>query len=316
MEMRKNQDSHSFLSPVYLNEQMVLSCAAYLFEGIEVHREVVESTTRGVGGKAGVKIPLLSKLLGAEGDIRTETALENKIVRQYTVGGLHMSILNELRKRGMLHSSKGRASLPLGLDNSSYLDVEAILRPTDYYSILSTLKVLGPLVSQILRDHGDRLINRGKGKPPSSSQIRQSAERYERSIMSIVDQLEHDYLTSRQIEMVMWSNEDKSVAFGVADVEVGDYNPAELRAKLSDGNFHIIGKITRSVREGQSINLLQKSALFNAVKLLQEVITLSDPLRLNEINSTIVPIWSEIRRLATVEISGPAVRVLAMSVCV
>lgn len=314
--MRKNQDNHPFLSPVYLNEQMVLSCAAYLFEGFEVHREVIESTNRGAGGKAGVKVPLLSKLLGAEGEIRTETALENKTVRQYTVGGIHMSILNELRKRGMLHSSQGRGTLPLDLENDSYLEVEAILLPTDYYSILSTLKVLGPLVAQILRDYGDKLYNSRKGKSPAIGQIKQSVERYEKSILSIVDQLEHDYLTSRQIEMVMWSNEDNPVAIGVADIEVGDYDPAELRAKLSDRNFHIIGKITRSVREGQSINLLQKSVLFNAVKLFKDLVALSDPPSLDKLDSTILPVWNNIRRLAMVEIPGPAVRVLTMSVCV
>jgi hypothetical protein len=239
----------------------------------------------------------------------------------------------------MLHSSRGKETLLLDPENDSFLEIEAILRPTDYYSILSTLKVLGPLVAQILRDYGDQLFNSGKeespspiqikqsvkrpeksnsgrGKSSSPGRIRQSVEQYEKSILSIVHQLEQDYLTSRQIEMVMWSNEDPHVAFGVADIEVGDYDPAELQAKLSDGNFHVIGKIKRSVREGQSINLLQKSALFNAVKLFKDLIALSDPSILHELDSRILPLWDNIRRLATVEIPGPAVRVLTMSVCV
>ena len=81
-------------------------------------------------------------------------------------------------------------------------------------------------------------------------------ETYAAALQGLLEHLENDYRRSKQIEMVMWSVDDNPRPYGVVDLDLADYEPEELRAKLAGGTYRVVGKVTRNVRKGQSINLL------------------------------------------------------------
>ena len=96
----------TFLEPVYLNEKMVLNCAAYVFKGYSLESEVNDTaqTAHSKGGKAGLSF--LDRLisLGIEAKSERSSTTGNRSARRYTVGGLHMSLIDELHSLGMLHA--------------------------------------------------------------------------------------------------------------------------------------------------------------------------------------------------------------------
>src|SRR5258708_35243142 len=95
----------TFLEPVYLNEKMVLNCAAYLWKGVALEIESTEKTESNKSGSISLGIPFLKSLLSPftiAGESKKGTVEENKYARRYTVGGLHMAVLDELRNKKMI----------------------------------------------------------------------------------------------------------------------------------------------------------------------------------------------------------------------
>ena len=62
----------AFLEPVYLNEKMVLNCAAYVFKGYSLDSEVNDTaqTAQSKGGEAGLR--LLGRLISIGIEAKSE----------------------------------------------------------------------------------------------------------------------------------------------------------------------------------------------------------------------------------------------------
>jgi hypothetical protein len=61
-----------FLEPVYLNEKMVLNCAAYLFEGVSRESESTQEKATEAKGNLQLGLKFLQNLvspISAEGDL-------------------------------------------------------------------------------------------------------------------------------------------------------------------------------------------------------------------------------------------------------
>lgn len=309
-----------FLEPVYLNEKMVLNCAAYLFKGVPLQSEsgVTTDSSRSAGAQIG--IPFLQGLIGTptlEGGIKFGSVQENKTARRYTTGGLHMAVLDELREKKMTQTASADNVPPtLGM-GEAYVDVHAVLRPSEYYALIGTLKILGPLVAQVVRDFGERFLPAARSEFFDSNKLRVSVDGYEQSILSLIEKLEGDYLTSNQLEMVMWSKDGNGAPVGIVDLDVPDYEPNELRSKLSGGKYHIIGKVVGKAEQGKSLNLMQKTILSNTADLLQKIMDMQeDQEKLEQSRNQLAAISKLVQGFVRLEIAGPAVRIAAMSVCI
>ena len=344
-----------FLEPVYLNEKMVLNCAAYVFKGYSLESETSDTTQTGHSkvGKAGFSFLERLISLGVEAGSNQSSKTENRSARRYTVGGLHMSLIDELHNLRMLHAISPE-SLGEDLDNSiSYVETLAELRPIDLYALIDTLRIAIPIAEKILISIVKPLYDQHRESHPEVQQLRQSqnpspsrkqrgnrsnqaqdmqgkqqsldtfqlalgeTENYATALQGLLEYLENDYRRSKQIEMVMWSVDDSPRPYGVVDLDLADYEPEELRAKLSGGTYRVVGKVTRNVREGQSINLLQKSVLFSAVSLLNRVIEVqgeTDALR--QYRQGLTAVRHVLEHFGLLEVPGPALRVAAMSVCI
>ncbi|MCL5110367.1 MAG: hypothetical protein M1401_16185 [Chloroflexi bacterium] len=147
--MARSQDIKRFLEPVYLNEKMMLNCAAYLFGGVALESEVTKKSDTSGGGSVKLGLPFLQSLLGVvgvEGDLKRATSEESRAARRYTVGGLHMSVLDELNKHDMFFHGSAKHVPSLIQTDKSYVEIPAVLRPVDYYMLIGTLKAAVPLV--------------------------------------------------------------------------------------------------------------------------------------------------------------------------
>lgn len=306
-----------FLEPVYLNEGMVLNCAAYLFEGVALESETVESTDSNRAAGAALGIPFLKAVLGAEGSMTSSSAREYRSARSYTAGGLHMAVLDRLQSQKMIRSASGdNIARSLGM-GEAYVDIHTVLKPSDYYATIQMVKILGPLLAQIIRDFGDRLLPALKVSATNSKRLKASVDTYEQSVMSLMDKLENDYLTSRQLEMIMWSKDGRGVPVGVVDLDVTDHEPTELRAKLSGGKYHVIGKVVGRAESDQSIDLMQKTVLSKTADILQRMMSMQgDQMALEKAKESIKDLRRVVQQLVRLEIPGPAIRIAAMSVCV
>ena len=343
----------TFLEPVYLNEKMVLNCAAYVFKGYSLESELNDTTqtqhTR--GGKAG--LTFLKRLLSfsIEAGSTQSSTTGNRSARRYTVGGLHMSLIDELHDQGMLHAIEPQSLREDLAGDISYVEMLAELRPVDFYALIDTLRITIPIVEKTLTAIVRPLYEQHGVSQPEVQQLHQSqntsrkrrnnqsnqtqhkqgeqhnldkfqlalgeTENYATAIQGLLEHLESDYRRSKQIEMVMWSVDDNPRPYGVVDLDLADYEPEELRAKLSGGTYHVVGKVTRNVRAEQSINLLQKSVLFSAMSLLNRVIEIQGETdALNQYRQALSVGKQLLEHFGLLEVPGPALRVAAMSVCI
>ena len=335
-----------FLEPVYLNEKMVLNCAAYMFKGYSLESETNDTTQieHNRGGKAGVSFLKRLVSIGVEAGSKESSTTGNRSARRYTVGGLHMSLLDELHTRDMFHAIDPH-SMGENLDGIGYVEMLAELRPVDFYALIDTLRMVIPIVEKVLtsivkplydqhqesQGQNPDLSNRKKGSRSSRTQNRQAEQQsldkfqlalkdtgnYATALQGLLEHLEKDYRRSKQIEMVMWSVGHNPRPYGVVDLDLADYEPEELRAKLAGGTYHVVGKVTRNVRTGQSINLLQKSVLFSAMSLLNRLVEIqgeTDALR--QYRQGLPAARRILEHFGLLEVPGPALRVAAMSVCI
>lgn len=294
----------AYLEPLYLNEKMVLNAAAYLFKGVSTESE--EKTNRSANSKANAKIGfsflqgLLGKAeLGVEGG--GSSANEVKTVKRYTLGGLHMTVVDELKEIKELQDGSGA-----NFEAGQYIKTKAILQPIDIFQLVETLQTSAPLIIQILKHFG---VNLGINKKSLEEFLK-----YEKPLIQIIEAIEQDYLKSKQLEMLL-CHPKTAVAFGVVDLDVTDYDPKEIKAKLTDGEFTVIGKVIKRVEEGDSLSLVQRTFLSYVMSVLDKLMAVSNNLGSFESYRNSIDLAKPmVEKFCRLSIDGPAYRMTAMSV--
>lgn len=295
----------AYLEPLYLNEKMVLNAAAYLFKGVSAESE--EKTNTSANSKANAKIGisflqgLLGKAeLGVEG--ASSSANEVKTVKRYTLGGLHMTVVDELEENKEIQDASDAE-----LEAGQYIKVRAILQPVDIFQLVETLQTSTPLIIQILKHFGTKFGIEKK--------LLEEFLKYEKPITQIIEAIEQDYLKSKQLEMLL-CHPKTGLAFGVIDLDVTDYDPKEIKAKLTDGEFTVIGKVTKRVEEGESLSLVQRTFLSYAMSVLDKLMAISNDMgSFDNYRNSIDSAKPMVEKFCRLAINGPAYRMTAMSVC-
>lgn len=300
----------TFLEPVYLNETMMLNCAAYLFKGVTTEIEVSNDTSSTKKGGLSLGVKFLSDLINLSGnaEVDSRSSQQEKLAKKYTTGGLHMSVVDELRQRGDLVPLVDIHAIP---NSKNYIEIEAILKPVDFYSIIETLKTSTPLILKILHDFGDK-INPKLFGGKSKGEIM----KYDDLINNILDSFEKDYLKSSLLEMIM-VDPITEIQLGVVDIDVKGKDPVEVKAKLTDGKFYVVGKITRSIGEEGKVELLRRSFLSTVMRMIPGLLSMDrEDDSLSKFQHGVMTAKPFVERICQLNIDGPAVRVMAMSVCI
>ena len=301
------------LEPVYLNEKMVLNTAAHLFEGYSLKEEKLEEKEKTGSAEISTGITLLSKLfspISAKAEISGGTSKSVKSERLYTLGGLHMSVLKDLKK-----GSKPQLQ-PLNIQSNensirspSFLSSNVILKPVDFYEIIQLLSLLRPLLVKLFDQFGDQMFENRQ-----SLSLLNEVPKYDEMIGTLLKSLEDDYLKSRQLEMIMISPKTNQ-PIGVLDIPLDDYDPVEMKSKLNDGQFFIVGKLIRYIDDSSSLSLVQRTSFSQLVSLFEKVVSISgeaDAIR--NFKDGLSGIEELANKIIKLKLDGPVVRLLALSV--
>ena len=297
-----------YLEPIYLNEKMLLNCAAYILKGVTLETEHAERDQKSGSANVQIGFKLLSNLISPidaklSGELSREVT--TKSARRFTVGGLHMSLVDELKNQRILVSGD---VINDSLESGNFLDIDAILKPIDLFSIIEAAKIAAPIGSQFLVNFGEginsNIFNRNLVKKIPD---------YEKLLSDTLLKLEEDYLSSGQIEMIM-IDPKTGEQIGVVDLDVQDDSASSVKARLTDGRFRVIGKVTRSYSKDQKLSLVQRSVLSSVVEIVDKLAEAGGSAR--NFRSQTAATKTFIEQVCQLEIKGPAIRVAAMSVCV
>jgi hypothetical protein len=297
-----------YVEPVYLNEKMVLNCAAYVFKGVSLESEVSEGNVSKNKGNISIGFKFLNDLispLSASAEQQKEKTVATKTARRYTLGGLHMSLIDALK--GSEHLVE-ISNLENADSHKHYVEMDVILRPIDFYSIIEAFKVASPLISQVLQNFGEKFNAKVFNKNTKADLIK-----YESLIAKILSELESDYMKSGQLEMIMVDPVSKS-QIGVVDIDVSEMEPLAVKAKLTDGRFRVIGRISRHVEDGESISLVQRTVLSSALDILEKLVGIGTGIEQYREGMGAAKLVAQ--QVCQLSMPGPAIRIMAMSVCI
>ena len=297
-----------YIEPVYLNEKMVLNCAAYVFKGVSMESDVSEgSTTQNKGGlKLGFKF--LNELISPvslSADTQKEKSITTKTARRYTLGGLHMTLIDELNERGDIQKIE---NVSQNCSDDKFIEIEVVLKPIDFYSILVALKVTTPLIIQVLQNFGDRINHAIFNKNIKSDLIK-----YESLIKNVLSELESDYLKSGQLEMIM-HHPISGEQLGVVDIDVSDMDALAVKAKLTDGKFKVIGRVSRQILNGESMSLVQRTVLSSVLGIAEKLAGAGG--QVDKYRTSMDSIKNITQQVCQLSLKGPAMRIMVMSICI
>lgn len=323
-----------FLEPVYLNESMLMNCASYFFGGIGLEAETKTKSENQKNiqgqGKGGAGFDILGNIAKATGELSLQGEkkdlynFEITMVRRYTLGAIHMNVIQELEKNNLAEISS--KSLKQGKPNENYSRIKSLLKPVDFYSIIQILKLSLPQFEKFFTLMGEKLFQQDNQKHKSKLPVvkkHQDAIKLVQILNELIIEIEKNYLESNQLEMVMYDESGKIL--GIVDIDVKDKNPNEIKAQLTDGEFYIFGKVVRYFKKDEQISLVQRSVLSILIEKLNAIIVIMGYFNQNSdkegqafINNWVNltnQIESILNMLLVLKVEGPVVRIKAMSIC-
>jgi len=297
-----------YIEPVYLNEKMALNCAAYLFKGVALESEVSAGQSSKNKGSLNIGFKFLQDLLSpisASAEQQKETSQTTKTARRYTLGGLHMALIDALRESKEIYTPK--LDQPIEAQGK-FVELNVILRPIDFHSLLETLKISTPLIAQVLQNFGEK-FNQKIFTPKFKTEL----VKYEELLRKVLSELEDDYLKSGQLEMLMIDPETNN-QIGVVDIDVSDLEVVAVKSKLTDGEFHVIGRVSRVISSDGEMSLVQRTVLSSILQIVEKIATVGDGIQ--QYQSGMTAAKAVAQKFCQLSLPGPAVRVVAMSVCI
>lgn len=320
-----------FLEPVYLNKTMLLNCASYLFGGVVLNEEKTISknagnTTSGrLSGAGKFGLNVFAEIVSAQGDMKAEHSRQKEInteiktTSEIALGAIHQSVLEELCDKQFIKKVSS-SSINQYLNENKYVEIKATLIPVDYFAILQIFKMIVPQLENLFNLFGSSLLSEADND--IRNEQKQNIINSFSLLTDLVNKLEATYLESNQLEMLM-IDEDSKKEIGVVDIDIEHLNPNEIKAKLTDGNFVVIGKVTKFVKEGDSINLLGRTLIATITEKLEIIIEWCDQQGIGSEETTLNSKWNVFKdlviplldKLVMNKVEGSALRIKAMSIC-
>ncbi|MFF0309972.1 hypothetical protein ACFYSC_21290 [Streptosporangium sp. NPDC004379] len=268
--------------PLYLDVQMMVSFLAYLEGGVYVSSEETLQKEKIRGGKAvgdkKINLPSLGALLGIEASLNVEASghtgetAETKVARHHTAASLFNGLY------GFLHDDEAIISLegPEQLTN---------VKPGEFVKIAgrytgNPLEEMLAIFSQIMAYmeemsqgvegvHSQRSTGRRSGNPQTREAAKSQEDhswtetarqfrQFEQSIeMRILRKMKEELESSPIHDVVLETASGVKAVLTVAS----EYYDESVAEKLSSGDFVVLGKITRVLQEGESINLSRRTVI-------------------------------------------------------
>ena len=319
------------LEPIYLNEKMLLNCSSYLFDGIGLTQEInntnTENTNKNLKASGTIEsssfIDFIAKA-GGNIDANFESQINSNYafntIKTLTLGALHMKSLDKLVEDKLIEDLQINTQI---ISDIPFKRIKANIRPVDFFELIQLLKAITPQLKPLFNIGNAQ--NQTNTKKPINNQTQvNNFNDFVELLKNVIDELEKNYLESNLLEMLMYQD---GRCIGVVDIDLQGTEPNQVKAQLNDGDFIIIGKITKTIQENEELNLLQRSLINPLLTLLEKITVITTILQqqrespvfntnINQILNIKEVAMNMIDLVLQIKISGPALRFRAMSICI
>jgi hypothetical protein len=303
---------YSLAHPVYLDVPMMISFLAALEGGVSVSGE--ETTTesgsreRMLTGKTGIRARLLAfgaAEVGIEGQTggRDETSFVSQTERHHTAASLFNVLYGYLREDAQIQDLSKPSDLP-EIRAGQLVEIVAEYLGNPLENILAFFNALFPYIAPDVppTDHG----NTRSGNPAKKAAAKKVAHPFigtsdDVDGIKIIKMMAHDLEIAPVHDLLFRTDGQLEAVLTVAS----EFYTPTINENLREGVFRVVGKVTRVLSEGDSINLTRRTVMGAAgPQMAQDTIGAvngSDGLSLDVAN----PI-----------VTGPALQILPMSIFV
>lgn len=260
----KNLAADDLCLPVYLNQQIVFDLLAILKDGFSDVRTVknvnsdLNSQSSSVSGGVGIGnfLELLgvsvkadaSHNFGREGTKQTETSEE----RVHTPASLFSSLRLELKQRELIRTIDNNNKLD-GLESGEFVEFRARLQKNPLIETLNGIKQLMELFLSFSDFGKDSKSQTGGGRKNQGLQGNNQNQQM-KQIEKLIDQI----TKSNTIELIGKISGEVTLN-SVISIKP-DYLISRDTSEIIDGEFSVLGKISRVVKIGdEPINLLRNT---------------------------------------------------------
>ncbi|MFF4100548.1 hypothetical protein [Streptomyces sp. NPDC001903] len=266
--------------PLYLDVQMMVSFLAYLEGGVYVSSEetVQKEALRG-GGLSGSKLPSLGALLSLEASLAGETTshvgetAETKVARHHTAASLFNALYAFLNEDGAIVSLGNRESLS-DLHPGDFVKVSGRYTGNPLEEMLAMLSQIFAYMEDVSQGvegaRSQNSTNRKSGNPqtrasaisgkeshPWTETVQQFQQIQKGVEMRMIMKMKEELESCPVHDVVLETPSGIKAVLTVAS----EYYDNAVAEKLSAGDFSVLGKVTRILREGESINLARRTVM-------------------------------------------------------
>ncbi|MFE2430837.1 hypothetical protein ACFXJ5_29365 [Streptomyces sp. NPDC059373] len=269
--------------PLYLDVQMMVSFLAYLEGGVYVTTEETMQTEqakdRRATGSGKLKLPSLGALLGLEASVNAELgghtgeSAEIKVARHHTAASLFNALYEHLSSDAKIKHIGDTDDLR-GVKSGDFVEVSGRYTGNPLEETLAVFTRFFEYLEELSEKEGERSSKVAKGKRSGNPQSREEASTEEGSSgLTVIAQqfnemrntLEFTFFLKMKQELENSPIHDVVLEAGsglrtVLTVSSDYYNPA-VGERLKSGDFNVLGKVTRILRQGESINLSRRTVI-------------------------------------------------------
>ncbi|MFB7654938.1 MULTISPECIES: hypothetical protein [unclassified Streptomyces] len=268
--------------PLYLDVQMMVSFLAYLEGGVHLSSEQTVQKEKLRAGKPNhegeMKLPSLGALLGLEASLSAEgghpvaETAETRVARHHTAASLFNGLYAFLHQDNAILALENRDQLA-AVTPGTFVRLSGRYTGNPLEEMLAILtqamSYMGDISQSVEEKRSQKSANRKSGNPQNREQAGQNEahpyaemaeqfRQFEQSIeMRFMRKMKEELESSPIHDVVL---ETASGVRAVLTVS-SEYYDAAVAEKLSSGDFIVLGKVTRVVREGESINLSRRTVV-------------------------------------------------------
>ncbi len=287
--------------PIYLNQNYVFDLLAMLKDGLSTVTSVTETSnsetsssgeTQGNVGLSGtltqlLKIDLSARRGNSQSMGNEQTSTQERV---HTTASMLQSLRQELREEDVL-SSYGRAQTQLP-EAGELVEITAILKRNPVIELMDTMIGIVPLAAQFASSEVGN-------KKQAALQQKEAKE-----LLNQMNSVRESLIQGNTIDL--FSELDDGTK-AIVTVDQRYLDDAQM-ANLIDGEYRILGKVSRSITQTDApLNLLRKASISKLPIFMEAMKEMSDSLR--QSGEFTVP-------EAEHELEGPAIHILPIAIFV
>lgn len=268
--------------PLYLDVQMMVSFLAYLEGGVYVSSEETLQKERIRDGKVDrggkIQLPSLGALLGLEASLNSGTSghigetAETRVARHHTAASLFNGLYGFLREDGAISSLDAHEKIA-NVATGDFVELSGRYTGNPLEETLAVISQILAYMEDMTEGVEGAKSQRSSNRKSGNPQLRESAEsqeadpwagiaeeykRFDKSIeMRMFRKMKEELEASPIHDVVMETSAGVKAVLTVAS----DYYDDAVAERLSSGDFVVLGKVTRVLREGEAINLSRRTVM-------------------------------------------------------